>query len=154
MAARTILIGLGNPIMSDDAVGLMVAEEVLRLVPELEFDLSASGGFDVLDCVIGYERAVIIDSMVTGRFPPGTVRRVDVDPELKTLRADDSHGMDFLKAIEVGRVTGAAMPRDILIYGIEVADPGSLGEEVSRVLKEKVGDIAREIARDLEGEVE
>jgi hypothetical protein len=62
--------------------------------------------------------------------------------------------MDFLKAIEVGRVTGAAMPRDILIYGIEVADPGSLGEEVSRVLREKVGDIAREIARDLDGEVE
>jgi len=123
MAARTILIGLGNPIMSDDAIGIRVAEEVLRLVPGLEGDLSASGGFDVLDCVIGYDRAVIIDAMVTGKFPPGTVRRVDVDPGLQTQRTVYSHGMNFLRAIEVGRVTGA----------------------------EKVGDIAGRIARDLQG---
>jgi hydrogenase maturation protease len=149
MAARTILIGLGNPIMSDDAVGLAVAKEVLRRVPGLDGDLSASGGFDVLDCMIGYERAVIIDSMVTGRFPPGTVRRVDVDPELKTLRVEDSHGMDFLRAMEVGRVAGANMPREVIIYGIEVADASSLGESISEGLREMIDEIAEEIAGDL-----
>ena len=150
MAARTILIGLGNPIMSDDAIGLLVAQEVLRLLPGIEGDLSASGGFDVLDCMIGYERAVIIDSMVTGKFPPGTVRRVDVDPELRTLRVEDSHGMNFIKAMEVGRVAGADMPREVLIYGIEVVDPGSIGETLTEGLAERVAAMAAEIARDIE----
>lgn len=152
MAARTILIGLGNPIMSDDAIGLAVAEEVLRRVPGLDGDLSASGGLDVLDCMIGYERAVIIDSMVTGRFPPGTVRRVDADPELKTLRVEDSHSMNFLKAMEIGRVAGADMPREVIIYGIEVADASSLGENLSESLREKIDQIAEEIAGDLKRE--
>jgi hydrogenase maturation protease len=137
--------------MSDDAVGIKVAQEVLRRVPGLEGDLSASGGFDVLDCILGYERAVIIDSMVTGKFPPGTVRRVDVDPELKTQRAVYSHGMNFLRAIEVGRVTGADMPEEILIYGIEVGDPTTIGDRLSEDIAGRIGDIAAEIARDLEG---
>lgn len=151
MAARTILIGLGNPIMSDDAIGIRVAEEVLRLVPGLEGDLSSAGGFDVLDCIIGYDRAVIVDAMVTGRFPPGTVRRVDVDPELQTQRIAYSHGMNFLRAIEVGQLTGADIPGEILIYGVEVEDAMSIGEEMSETLKNKVGEIAAEIAGDLEG---
>ena len=151
MAARTILIGLGNPIMSDDAIGLVVAQEVLRRLPALDGDLSASGGFDVLDCVIGYERAVIIDSMVTGKFPPGTVRRVDVEPELTTLRVVDSHGINFLKALEVGRVTGADMPGEVRIYGIEVTDPTTIGDKLTGGLAAKVDDIIEEITRDLEG---
>lgn len=150
MAARTILIGLGNPIMSDDAIGLVVAQEVLRRLPGLEGDLSASGGFDVLDCIIGYDRAVIIDSMVTGKFPPGTVRRVDVETELATLRVVDSHGINFLKALEVGRVTGADMPDEVIIYGIEVTDPSTIGDELTGDLAAKVGDIVDEITRDLE----
>jgi hydrogenase maturation protease len=137
--------------MSDDAVGIRVAEEILRLMPGLEGDLSASGGMDVLDCIIGYDRAVIIDAMVTGKFPAGTVRRVDVDPELETQRAVYTHGMNFLRAIEVGRITGADMPGEILIYGIEVADPETISDSMSPDLAEKVGDIAAEIARDLEG---
>ncbi len=151
MAIRTILIGLGNPIMSDDAIGLKVAEEVLRRMPELEGDLSASGGFDVLDCMVGYDRAVIIDSMVTGKFPPGTVRRIDVTHDLKTLRAAYSHGVNFLKAIEIGRAAGADVPGDIVIYGIEVRDPMTIGETLSEGLAEGVADMAAEIVRDLEG---
>jgi hydrogenase maturation protease len=137
--------------MSDDAIGIRVAEEILRRMPGLEGDLSASGGMDVLDCIIGYDRAVIIDAMVTGKFAPGTVRRVDVDPELQTQRAVYSHGMNFLRAIEVGRITGADIPGEILIYGIEVADPKTINDSMSPDLAEKVEDIAAEIARDLEG---
>jgi hydrogenase maturation protease len=154
MAARTILIGLGNPIMSDDGIGLLVAEEVLRLVPGLEGDLTASGGFDVLDRVLGYERAVIIDAMVTRKCPPGTVRRVDVDSGMETLRITETHGMNFVEAIELGRACGADMPGEVIIYGIEVADPASLGDAVSGGLGEKVYEIAGQIARDLMGEGE
>jgi hydrogenase maturation protease len=136
--------------MSDDAVGIRVAEEILRRMPGLEGDLSASGGMDVLDCIIGYDRAVIIDAMVTGKVPPGTVRRVDVDPEIKTQRAVYSHGMNFIRAIEVGRLTGADIPEEILVYGIEVADPKTINDSMSPGLAEKVGEIAAEITRDLE----
>ena len=150
MAARTILIGLGNPIMSDDAIGLVVAQEVLRRLPGIEGDLSASGGFDVLDCVLGYDRAVIIDAMVTGKFPAGTVRRVDPGGGLATLRVTDSHGMNFLRALEVGRITGADMPDEVIVYGIEVADPKTIGDELSPDVAARTGEIVDAIVRDLE----
>jgi hydrogenase maturation protease len=149
MAANDILIGLGNPIMSDDGIGLVVSRRVHELVPGCELELSPAGGFDVVDRIIGYRRAVIIDCMVSGRYPPGTVVRIETGSALRTLRTGHSHGINFLEAIDVAKSCDAPVPAEVIVYGIEVEDPFSLGQEVSETLRESVERIAREIAEDL-----
>jgi len=151
MATDDILIGLGNPIMSDDGIGLLVSIKVHELIPDCDLELSPAGGFEVVDLILGYRRAVIIDSMVTGNHPPGSVLRIDTDSTLETLRTGHSHGINFLEAIEVARSCDAEMPGEVIIYGIEVEDPFSLGQEVSESLLDAVDGIAREIAGDLRG---
>ena len=149
MAANDILIGLGNPIMSDDGIGLVVSRRVHELLPGSELEMSTAGGFDVVDLIVGYRRAVIIDSMVSGRYPPGTVVRLESGSALRTLRTGHSHGINFLDAIDVARSCNAAVPAEVTVYGIEVKDPYTIGQEVSETLKESAEGIAREIAEDL-----
>ncbi|MFH1311689.1 MAG: hydrogenase maturation protease [Candidatus Eisenbacteria bacterium] len=149
MAANDILIGLGNPIMSDDGIGLLVSGKVQDLIPDCDLELAPAGGFEVVDRMLGHRKAVIIDSMVTGKYPPGTVVRIDTDSHLETLRSGHSHGINFLEAIEVARSCDARLPDEVIVYGVEVEDPFSLGEQVSQTLKDRIDGIAREIADDL-----
>lgn len=149
MAAKGILIGLGNPIMSDDRAGLVVSREVRKHLADFDFDLSCSSGFDIVDRILGYDVAVIVDSMVSGRRPAGTASRLDLDAGGATLRSRDGHGVGFAEAIETARSLGAPVPRHILVYGIEVINPFAVGDGISKGVVENLGSAAEDIARDV-----
>jgi hydrogenase maturation protease len=149
MAAKGILIGLGNPIKSDDAVGLRAASELHRLFPEFDLDLSCGGGLQVVDSMLGYEVAVVVDAMVTGRFPPGTAVRLDLEGDITTIRSGRVHGVNFIEAIEIAKTCGAKLPHTIVVYGIEVEDADTVGDEMSETLKEKLEGVVGQIAGDM-----
>ncbi len=148
MAKKRILIGLGNPIMSDDRLGLIVAEEVHKRLPGFDLDLSCYCPLDIIDRITGYDRAVLIDSMVTSQLAPGTVRRVDVSQDL-TVHCGTTHGMGLSEAIQVARACGVRLPGEILIYGIEVEDPFTIGSQISSALKERLTEVVDSIVEDI-----
>jgi hydrogenase maturation protease len=152
MASKGILIGLGNPSMSDDGIGLLVAREVHKRILDFDIDESSAGGFDIVDRILGRSMAVIVDSMVTARHQPGTVVRLEPGSELTTLRARHSHGVNFIEAIEIARSCKAPVPGEIIIYGIEVEDPFSVGEYISPAVMAQLEGIVDTIVADL-GEV-
>jgi hydrogenase maturation protease len=149
MAAEGILIGLGNPIMSDDAIGILVAEKLQEFVPDFVMEASGAGGFDVVDRILGYRRAVIIDAMVTGEYPPGTAVRLPRGSRPRTIRSRRSHGINFSQAIDMAAECGAPVPEEITVYGIEVENPYSVGERISERILQKLNDIVGYIARDI-----
>jgi hydrogenase maturation protease len=151
MASNGILVGLGNPIMSDDGVGLLVCRRVHGSLVEYDLDLSCGAGLHVMDAILGYRRAVIIDSMVTGDFPVGTVVEVDPRSGVQTRRAGHSHGVGFFEAIDVARACNAPLPEEIIVYGIEVEDPFSVGERISDKIMNRVDEIVEFIVTDLKG---
>ena len=71
--APTLLLGLGNDILRDDAVGL-VAARLLRgeFQDEVEIVESAGAGLELLDLLEGHKRALLLDAVLTGEHPPGT----------------------------------------------------------------------------------
>jgi hydrogenase maturation protease len=149
MASNGILVGLGNPIMSDDGVGLLVCRRVHDLLGGYDLDLACGAGLQVMDAILGYRRAVIIDSMVTGDFPVGTVVEVDPRSGMQTRRAGHSHGVGFFEAIEVARACKAALPEEIVVYGIEVEDPFSIGGSISDAVMDRIDDVVSFIVDDL-----
>jgi hydrogenase maturation protease len=120
----------------------------LRL-PGFDLDLSCSGGFDVVDRVLGYDVAVVVDSMMSGRRPPGTAARLDLAGIDATLRSHDSHGVGFAEALETARSLGGPVPRRVLVYGVEVIDPFTVGSEISRRVHDRADQAAEDIARDV-----
>ena len=58
---KTLVLGLGNPLVSDDSVGLRVAAELKsRLAdrPEINVDEDYWGGLRLMERLVGYQRAV------------------------------------------------------------------------------------------------
>ncbi|NLW25048.1 MAG: hydrogenase maturation protease [Clostridia bacterium] len=63
---KFIVIGLGNPILTDDGVGNRIAQNLQKLVsPEVEVVEASLAGFNLIDLVAGYEKAILIDAVQT-----------------------------------------------------------------------------------------
>ncbi len=131
---RTVILGLGNPLLHDDGAGI----EAVRLVQEgwthndgnLEFKTASVGGIRILDEITGFQRAIIVDALMTGK-PAGMVTQMPVEALSGDLHASCIHDLSLQEALSLGRSLGMHLPEEIIIYGIEVADPYTLSEECS-----------------------
>jgi hydrogenase maturation protease len=117
------VLGLGNPLLGDDGAGWAVAQRVGRLLtdPAVEVDCSDRGGLSLMERLIGYDRAILIDTVSTGRDPRGTVAvaalsEID-DPAAGHLNS--AHDATLRAALEVGTRLGAHLPEEILVVSIE-----------------------------------
>lgn len=122
---KTIVIGLGNPILGDDAVGWRVAEHVRAGLAaaghaDVEVDCAALGGLSLMERLVGYDQAVIIDATQTGQ-PAGTVARHDLEalPDFSSFNSTAPHDASLQTALRLGRAMGAHLPRTVAVIGVE-----------------------------------
>jgi hydrogenase maturation protease len=130
---RTLVLGLGNPILSDDAVGLHVASAVSeRLGPDsaIEVDTDCWGGLRLMERLVGYERAVIIDAICTGDYPAGTVLLLGVD-DVPTEHSGSAHDVNLPTALKLAATMGLVMPQQITIIAVAAQNVLELGEALS-----------------------
>ncbi len=134
MNPKTLVLGLGNPIVSDDSIGLRVAAELRSRLAgrdEVEVDEDFWGGLRLMERLIGYDRAVVIDAIQTGASP-GTIHRLRPD-DLPTQRSASAHDANLPTALALGRQAGMHLPADeaVVLVGIEAADILNFGEELT-----------------------
>ena len=146
---RILLLGLGNDILCDDAIGLLVTQEVRRqLIDEdsIEALETSEMGLSLLDFITGYEQLVIVDAIQTGKVPPGHLHEVDGDL-LKQLPRISPHFLGVGEILALGRELGLAMPLRVKIFAIEVEDPFTLGTQLSPGVKAALpGTVVRVLA--------
>src|ERR1035438_922772 len=66
------LLGLGNDILADDALGILVARQAeARFGGQVDVVSSSQAGFHVMDQLLGVSRLVVVDSIQTGTAKPG-----------------------------------------------------------------------------------
>jgi hydrogenase maturation protease len=122
---KILVLGLGNPLVSDDGIGLRVAETLkpmLAQCADVEVSEDYWGGLRLMERLIGYDRAIIIDAVQSGA-PPGSVRRLAPDA-ISTQHSASVHDVNLPTALEFGRKAGMALPKNehILLVGIEAQD--------------------------------
>jgi len=149
---KTLILGLGNPLLRDDSVGLRVIQQLRGILadhPEIEIDEDYWGGLRLMEHMIGYDRAIIVDAICTDA-PAGTIHVLSPD-DIPTQRSASAHDVNLPTALEFGRQAGAHLPssKNILLIGIEAADvqtfEESLSPEVEAVLPEVVKQILSEL---------
>jgi len=149
---RTVIIGLGNPVRTDDAVGLAVARLLRVRLAGLEgYDVTelGAGGLRVAEAMTGYDRAVIIDALSTGTNLPGTVSRLELGDLGGAHNMNCVHDASLATALEMWRRAGAPMPDDIRIWGIEAQDLEHFGEELTTSVAGAVPLVAQAIMDEL-----
>ena len=151
--APDVIVGLGNEIASDDGVGIRVAEALrLRLEARPDVDVVALpwAGFALLDVLRGRRRAVLVDCLVTGRHPPGTLLRVDPADIAGSVRLNSFHDIDLRTVLELGREMGWQMPDTVAIWAIEAGNASDFGEELTPDVAAAVDRAVAEILYHLE----
>lgn len=119
--AKTLVLGLGNTIMSDDGVGPRVIE-LLHQSGGFGDDVTlldgGTLGLDLLPFLEGVRRLIIVDAVAFGQ-PAGTVVRLygeEVPVALETKLSPHQMGMKDLLA--VARLMGQ-LPEQITLIGVQ-----------------------------------
>jgi len=159
---KTLLLGLGNPILTDDGIGVYVVRAVAArwtsvarsAGASVEFQEASVGGLRLLEVIAGYERLILVDAILTPDGVPGQIHRLTPDDLRTSLHAGSTHDLSFQGALAWGRQIGMALPPDdaITIIAVEAEDVLTFGEALTPALTAALPDAAEavlaELARD------
>jgi hydrogenase maturation protease len=137
----TLVVGLGNPILGDDGVGWRVIDAMADGSPERAcLQQACVGGVSLMELLVGYRRAVIVDAIIDPDAEPGTVwcRPLSAVVTRDASHLDSSHDAPLPAAIEAGRAMGADLPEEIDVVGIVIERGDIFGEELSDVVASAV----------------
>jgi len=128
---RILVLGLGNDILGDDAVGLLAARRLRASLPaSVDVLESAGGGLDLLDLLEGYGRALILDAIATGEHPPGTLLEFSAADFQKVI-APSPHFAGLPELLQMARQLTIPFPETISVLACEVADSYQIREGLS-----------------------
>ncbi len=154
-SGRTVVLGLGNPVLSDDGVGLAVVAEVKRLlaetsIPGVDVLASTRAGFELIDLLRGYARAVIVDCLAIPDPVPGRVRRLSLHDVAGSARLISAHEISIETAFRLAEQLGIPLPQEVEILAVEAEDTTMLHEGLTPAVEAAVRPLSRAIYDDLQ----
>ncbi len=174
---KTLILALGNPILSDDGVAHEVADRLAkrlkssstttnpalsekkacpersRRVEGTQYDIikSSAATMDIIPKLAGYHRLVVVDAVQLGSAPFGTVHRFSLTDLASTVHPSSPHDINFATAFQMAKKWGYHIPADIRIYGIEVKELSRFSQGCTPEITEKLHEIVEYILGDLAG---
>ena len=149
---KSIVIGLGNPILGDDGVGWKVAEGVKKQLTstkahlpereecrsrgesEIAIELLSLGGLTLMEHLIGYERAILIDAIASEQEPGSIiVSKLSEVPDISAFHIASTHDTSLQNALKLGKSMGATLPDQVTIVGIATNPVYDFSEEQLRL---------------------
>jgi hydrogenase maturation protease len=129
-----IVLCLGNEILSDDSFGHKIA---CRLLDQYDFnggaeiEFAALGGLNLIDLLKDRERALIVDTIITGDAAPGTLHFIEMGHFVPSKNLTCSHEVNLPTALQFGRELGMIMPDRIDVLAVEASDIVTLSEKLT-----------------------
>ncbi len=150
----TLIIGLGNPILGDDGVGWLVVQkfeenfkslDVSDTCLDIEIDYLSLGGLSLMERMAGYRDVILVDSIVTGENPIGTIYSLPLNslPNFSSGHSTSAHDTSLATALELGRKMGLDLPEEVWVVGVEAENIYEFSEEISPAIRSVVADAAQ-----------
>ncbi len=148
---KTLILGLGNPILSDDSIGIRVAQAVGQdYCGEAVTVIEASqAGLNLLDLIAGYDKLILIDAIQTASGDVGEVYRLEASDLASTLHTGSPHDINLATALELGKRLGMDLPREIVVFAIEVKDVTTFSEECTLEVRRAIAVAKDMVIREL-----
>lgn len=149
---KTLVLGLGNPILTDDGVGIHVVRALAGRLnrPDVEVTESSLGGLRLLDTVAGYDRLILVDAIQTeGEI--GQVYRLGPNDLLPSLHSGSSHDLSLPAALRLGRQLGLVLPEDeaITIVAVEAEDVLTFGETCTPLVQAVIPRVVQMVSEEI-----
>jgi hydrogenase maturation protease len=142
---RTLVLGLGNEYAGDDAAGVLAVRALGdELDGEADVVESAASGLALLEVFAGYDRAVVVDSIRTGRQPPGTIVELGLT-EVGPVVAPSLHHAGIPELAAVAEQLGLGFPSRTRVLAVEVAEPPTFGAPLSEPVAAALDELVRRV---------
>ncbi len=133
---KTLVVGLGNPILGDDGIGWQIAQTLQQdkeIPPNVTIECLALGGISLMETLIDFDQAILIDSIVTHQASTGTVRldKLEDIPNHSSGHMTSAHDTSLVDALAMGRSLGAHLPVDIWVVSVESQKVYEFSESLS-----------------------
>jgi hydrogenase maturation protease len=158
MIEKTLVVGLGNPILTDDGVGVIVANNVEQALETLDLDSvtvteASVGGLRLMELMVGFDRVILIDAILSSNgAKPGTIQFMsledlrDISP---TQHSTCAHDTSLITALDLGKKLGLHLPDEIIIYAVEVANVSDFSDQPTPAVAEAVPKVIELVLNEL-----
>ena len=145
MKTKCVVIGIGNPYLQDDRAGVVVVERLEQEHLPCQTEVVYTVGFEVMDKIRGFEKAIIVDACKLGNVP-GAILEVTVDDIFTTHALVNSHAITLGTTLKTGYICFPEdMPANIQILLIEVKDITEFTEQMSPEVDAAVSEVVERI---------
>jgi hydrogenase maturation protease len=144
------IIGLGNAMRGDDAIGLLAARRLRQTIGDyVEVIEAEMVGVDLIELMKEARAVILIDAVRSGQSP-GTIHRLDgsacsIAPQ---MFPHSSHAIGISEALELARAMSILPPR-VIVYGIEAGNMEA-GQALSSPVANALDKVVRQIIQECE----
>jgi hydrogenase maturation protease len=128
------ILGIGNPILQDDGVGIHVVDRLRQQLNDVNIvlDVAYTGGLNLLDCIRGFDKIILIDAIKQADSRVGEVKRFPLK-QAQALHSSNPHDVSFSEALLLASQLGETqLPVEIIVIGIVVKNITEFGEHLSK----------------------
>ncbi|HSB79196.1 MAG TPA: hydrogenase maturation protease [Candidatus Methylomirabilis sp.] len=148
---RILVLGLGNDILGDDAVGLIAARRLRAHCPaQVDIVEAAESGLGLLDFLEGRRHALLLDAILTGRHPAGTVLEFSQADFHGTI-GPSPHYAGLPEVLRLADCLAIPVPADLCVLAMEVEDPYLIREGLSQPVDEALSSYVLRARQILDG---
>lgn len=156
---KTLIIGLGNPILTDDGVGVKVAYQLQELVdekkfPEVTITEASAGGIRLMEAMLGYDRVILIDAFLLDeeKTQPGRIHRLTLD-QLGSLsptqHSASAHDTTLFTALEAAQEMGYRTPPEVIVFAVEVQNILEFSETPTPQVAKAIPEVTQMVLEEL-----
>ncbi|MBN1598540.1 MAG: hydrogenase maturation protease [Bacteroidales bacterium] len=145
----TLILGIGNDILSDDGIGIRLVNDLKVQLDEdtLQFDTLNVGGLEIVEQIQPYNKVIIIDAIKTKQGVPGEVMHLTPEIFKQTSHISSFHDISFLTAIKFGHKIGMNIPEQIDIIAIEIVEDMVFSSQLSPIIQKRYKRILKEVVK-------
>lgn len=147
---RVVVIGLGNPLMGDDGLGLAVLDELrtgYALPPDVELVDGGTWGMTLLPVIEDADELILIDAIDVGATPGTAVRLEHAQLPRYLATKISPHQVDLRDVLALAELRGT-LPADTVALGLQPASV-ELRNALSDLLRCRVDQLAAAVAEEL-----
>jgi hydrogenase maturation protease len=153
---KVLVLGVGNPILSDDGVGIHVARELMKeQLPDITVEELAASGLELLDMVLGFDSVIIIDAIQTAGGVPGEIHILEEKDFVKAVHGSSPHGINIATALALGRaIVPEKMPKQVVFIAVEAEDLVNVKEQLTPKVQAALPSVVRRVEdeiKDMQG---
>jgi hydrogenase maturation protease len=150
---KILVLGIGNPILSDDGAGIRVAQEVGNQLndPQVTVAETSEAGLRLLDSIVGYDKVIIIDAVQTEKGQAGQIYRMEPEDFSFAKHFSSPHQINLVTALELGKMLNLAMPQKITIFAVEAKDITSFSEKCTPEVEQAIPQVVKMVLEELVG---